>query len=676
MELLPRSTVDFAQPEYWNKFFKQRGEKVFEWYGEYVELCTLLHKYMKAQDVILNVGCGNSKLSADLYDAGFKNLWNVDISAVVVEQMTKKFGKSRPGLIYEKMDVLNLSYPDNNFSVVLDKGTLDALMPDDSIEARSRISKFFSEVGRVLKVGGRYICISLLQEHILKFLAGHFSEEGWLIRVCHCQEAQQNSPNGAALPVFVIICTKFKKLPNMKPVFEFSVHESSVRRLASIGELYKSVKTTQEAGLICSKLSRVVLDPKDEICIDVTRPEDSSPRYTFTIIDKAGSRGPEKMSFAAFIVPQGRESEWLFSSTEGRQVLLDNCKVDRLAVITMHRGHEYPDLKGVQEELNDTVANVAPYGMLEKKMKLPFLSLGNNLGSRKTCYSAESEISGSLLVEEVEADGCTYRRLIFLKSPNVIQSEARLRKGSDQSDNSSIDKTYVSCEYHIYLGLGIVMGIMQSSNELKKIHTTSVKILVLGLGGGALCSYIQTLLPKAHITAVDIDPAVIEIATNYFGLAKNDNLRIEVQDGLVFLKDSVQNGEKYDFIIFDVDCKDSSLGLSCPPQSFLEPEVLESVISCLSEKGMFLLNLVCRASEIKKNVYNRLKSIFKQTASIKLEKDVNEVIYTRINDASFDCPLITQAAQNLNSLMDLSGIPDENFIDITDLSKWMKLRLE
>ena len=41
-------------------------------YGEYPELCGLIHKYIKPKDVILMVGCGNSTLSADLYDVGYR----------------------------------------------------------------------------------------------------------------------------------------------------------------------------------------------------------------------------------------------------------------------------------------------------------------------------------------------------------------------------------------------------------------------------------------------------------------------------------------------------------------------------------------------------------------------------------------------------------------------------
>ena len=50
MSLLPRTTEEFSSAEYWERFFKKRGEKAFEWYGDYNKLCGVLHKYIKVQD--------------------------------------------------------------------------------------------------------------------------------------------------------------------------------------------------------------------------------------------------------------------------------------------------------------------------------------------------------------------------------------------------------------------------------------------------------------------------------------------------------------------------------------------------------------------------------------------------------------------------------------------------
>jgi ubiquinone/menaquinone biosynthesis C-methylase UbiE len=105
------------------------------------------------------------------------------LSDTVIRQMTHLHKTDRPDLIFEKMDVTSLSYEDDRFSVVMDKGTLDAMMPDDSVEVVANVSRMFSEVDRVLRLGGRYICISLLQPHILNHLVDWFTDRGWPLRI-------------------------------------------------------------------------------------------------------------------------------------------------------------------------------------------------------------------------------------------------------------------------------------------------------------------------------------------------------------------------------------------------------------------------------------------------------------------------------------------------------------
>jgi SAM-dependent methyltransferase len=47
---------------------------------------------------ILNLGCGNSILPEEMYDRGYKHIYNVDISPVVIEQMAKRNAFKRPEL--------------------------------------------------------------------------------------------------------------------------------------------------------------------------------------------------------------------------------------------------------------------------------------------------------------------------------------------------------------------------------------------------------------------------------------------------------------------------------------------------------------------------------------------------------------------------------------------------
>lgn len=79
-------------------------------YGEYESLSEILDKYIHPKDKILVVGCGNSKLSADLYDVGICHSISIDISAPVISQMKDKYGKCRPEMSFETMDVLNVRF--------------------------------------------------------------------------------------------------------------------------------------------------------------------------------------------------------------------------------------------------------------------------------------------------------------------------------------------------------------------------------------------------------------------------------------------------------------------------------------------------------------------------------------------------------------------------------------
>lgn len=64
--LVPKSFEEFRSVEFWDGFFKERGEKAFEWYGDWRQLRPLLTQDCQADKEVLVVGCGNSELSAQL----------------------------------------------------------------------------------------------------------------------------------------------------------------------------------------------------------------------------------------------------------------------------------------------------------------------------------------------------------------------------------------------------------------------------------------------------------------------------------------------------------------------------------------------------------------------------------------------------------------------------------
>ncbi|XP_060828397.1 eEF1A lysine and N-terminal methyltransferase homolog [Bombus pascuorum] len=622
MNILPKTHEEFSQVEYWNTFFKKRGKKNFEWYGEYPELCGIFLKYIKVKDNILIVGCGNSTVSMCLYDAGYRNITNIDISHIVIKQMRDINATMRPQLVYEHMDATQMAYADNTFSVVLDKGTLDALMPDTKEGTVSNVNKYFKEITRILRNGGRYICISLLQEYILRQILSYFPNVGFMFRIVRCHEAEEKTrlEDGSSIPVFAVIATKITNLS--QTVLEVVLVDGAPRRLSSIDEMISAILSAQQSAFIFNSLQKRSVADIGEISLNLHSPDNKHPRYTIYVLDQPKVHGTK--SYAAFIVPQGKETDWLFSTKEGRQQVLKSSQRDRLAIVTLCREHKFENWEAVKSEIEDCILNLAPEG-LSGKNDIPFLSLGSDVGVRTICFEGKSNLSGPFVVEEIERDGSEFRRLIFLNNPYVVQSEARLKQAKSRRGKMKkvVDSGFLACDHHVYMSIGVSAAI--NSKECDEI-------MIIGLGGGGLCTFLYNCFPKLRITAVEIDEKMLKVATDYFGLILDNRMKVEIADGIQIIKDSTSNGKRYKAILFDVDSKDNTVGMSCPPKQFLEMPIIKSVAKCLMNDGFFILNLVSRDGNIKQKVKSDLKSVFRSMACYSVQDEVNEVIICSLNE--------------------------------------------
>ena len=65
-----------------------------------------------------------------------------DFVAEIVSKMNER-GVS--GVTYEEMDFLNMTYEDNTYDVVIDKGSFDAICLDNDPESEQKYTKYLSE---------------------------------------------------------------------------------------------------------------------------------------------------------------------------------------------------------------------------------------------------------------------------------------------------------------------------------------------------------------------------------------------------------------------------------------------------------------------------------------------------------------------------------------------------
>merc|ERR1712151_880780 len=82
--------AQYGKPEYWEERYT-RDPEPFDWYQRWAGLKDSLLEYIQPSHSILMLGAGNSRLSEEMYEEGFHNITNIDISMVVTKAMQEKY---------------------------------------------------------------------------------------------------------------------------------------------------------------------------------------------------------------------------------------------------------------------------------------------------------------------------------------------------------------------------------------------------------------------------------------------------------------------------------------------------------------------------------------------------------------------------------------------------------
>lgn len=148
---------EYSKAQFWEDRMKET-KGFFDWYVEFDELKRYIAKTnITEESKILMVGCGNSKLSEQMYDAGYKNIVNVDIAPSIVNLMKDYHDKKEKFMEWEVMDCTAMTYKDESFDLVIDKGTIDAVICGDDLSPSLLITR---EMCRVTKKSGHIVLVS------------------------------------------------------------------------------------------------------------------------------------------------------------------------------------------------------------------------------------------------------------------------------------------------------------------------------------------------------------------------------------------------------------------------------------------------------------------------------------------------------------------------------------
>ncbi|KAJ1403388.1 S-adenosyl-L-methionine-dependent methyltransferase [Ochromonadaceae sp. CCMP2298] len=151
--------ADFGNPSYWDERYSA-DENHYDWYQDFTTLEKYISPHVKniPDFEILVAGCGNSKFSASLYDKGYRNITNIDISTVVINQMSDAYA-DRNEMEFTVMDARNMEFiPDQCFDLIIDKALFDAVICSEN--NLKDIESLLKEMHRALKLGGVYLLVS------------------------------------------------------------------------------------------------------------------------------------------------------------------------------------------------------------------------------------------------------------------------------------------------------------------------------------------------------------------------------------------------------------------------------------------------------------------------------------------------------------------------------------
>ena len=178
-----------------------------------------------------------------------------------------------------------------------------------------------------------------------------------------------------------------------------------------------------------------------------------------------------------------------------------------------------------------------------------------------------------LQAEVIKEERSLYRNIIVEDKGDIRCLKFSVKR--HKSSQSCIDKTKPKA---------LVFDYTKYVMSALLFNPSPKKVLIIGLGGGTLSNSLLELFPDIEIDNVEIDPAVIRVALQYFDFNTTDKVKSYSQDGRIFIKRAKRKKQQYDFIILD------AFNGEYIPEHLLTKEFLEETNSLLADNGVLVAN--------------------------------------------------------------------------------------
>jgi spermidine synthase len=167
------------------------------------------------------------------------------------------------------------------------------------------------------------------------------------------------------------------------------------------------------------------------------------------------------------------------------------------------------------------------------------------------------------------------------------------------------------------------------------------RILVVGLGGGSLPSFLRAYYPESVIDVAEIDRDVAEVAVQYFGFREDERMRIRLGDGRAYIE---KVSQPYDLIMLD------AFGAYSVPPHLATLEFLQAVRRALAPDGVAVGNVWSRgANPLYDAMVRTYEEAFEELYVISVQGDVNRIVLALPRRRGLDAGALAERARAVST---------------------------
>jgi len=146
------------------------------------------------------------------------------------------------------------------------------------------------------------------------------------------------------------------------------------------------------------------------------------------------------------------------------------------------------------------------------------------------------------------------------------------------------------------------------------------QILIIGLGGGSLVKYCHRYLPSTRVTAVEINPDVLALRSQFLVPPDDDRLTVILADGADHVAQMADRGERINAILVDAYDHAGIAG------AVVERSFVENTKQILGAEGVFVMNLVAESADRQRHL-ETVRQVFGAAVAVATQRGANLVIF-------------------------------------------------